>query len=108
ELINNVVKNTKECESEDRTKDMDGNGLPGDCMGWNFTAPLNSAAAADPMDRAGHGTHLAGIVAAQHDGKGVAGLAPDMKILAVKVINDGETESSNDGPRLAMSDRLAR
>ncbi|MBY0515922.1 MAG: S8 family serine peptidase [Bacteriovoracaceae bacterium] len=108
ELVDAVIKNTKECEAEDKTKDNDGNGLPGDCLGWNFTAPLNSDAARDPMDRAGHGTHLSGIVAAKHDGKGIAGLAPDMKILAVKVINDGETETSQDGPRLAMSDRLAR
>ena len=39
---------------------------------------------ADPMDDNGHGTHVAGIVAAQG---GVAGVAPEASILAYKVLN---------------------
>ena len=39
------------------------------------------------MDLNGHGSHVAGIIAAKADGQGVTGIAPDAKILALKVNN---------------------
>jgi subtilisin len=39
----------------------------------------------DPMDDNGHGTHVAGILAAAKDGKGIIGVAPDAEIYAIKV-----------------------
>jgi subtilisin len=39
----------------------------------------------DPMDDNGHGTHVAGILAAARDGKGIVGIAPDAEIYAIKV-----------------------
>jgi len=43
----------------------------------------------DPSDKNGHGTNVAGIVAATLDnGEGVAGLAPGVRILPVRVMND--------------------
>jgi minor extracellular protease Epr len=39
-------------------------------------------------DGHGHGTHIAGIIAAQHNGFGVAGIAPNAEIYAVKAIED--------------------
>jgi subtilisin len=39
----------------------------------------------DPMDDNGHGTHVAGILAAASDGKGTLGIAPDAEIYAIKV-----------------------
>jgi subtilisin len=39
----------------------------------------------DPMDDNGHGTHVAGILAAARDGGGIVGAAPDAEIYAIKV-----------------------
>jgi len=44
-----------------------------------------------PSDRNGHGTQVAGIIAA---GGGVKGIAPNSKILSYKVSDDGESVSS--------------
>lgn len=44
---------------------------------------------ADPMDVDGHGTHCAGIMAAQANNNiGVSGIAPDAKIMALKGFTD--------------------
>jgi len=42
---------------------------------------------ADPMDDNGHGTHVAGTVAAVLDGKGVVGAAPEARLYGLKVLN---------------------
>lgn len=43
----------------------------------------------DPMDENGHGTHCAGIVAAGlYNNVGGAGIAPNVRILAVRVLNE--------------------
>jgi subtilisin family serine protease len=50
----------------------------------------------DPMDDNGHGTHVAGIIAAARDGKGVLGVAPEAEYYAVKV-SDGRGKGSFSG-----------
>jgi thermitase len=51
---------------------------------------------ANPEDKYGHGTHVAGIVAAKANNKiGVAGVCPDCSILDVKVLNDAGAGSSS-------------
>jgi subtilisin len=42
---------------------------------------------ATPDDDNGHGTHCAGIIAAQHNDVGVKGVAPGVELWAVKVLN---------------------
>ncbi len=50
--------------------------------GFNFVARTT-----DPLDDAGHGTHVAGTIAALNDTSGVVGLAPDVDIYSLKVLN---------------------
>jgi serine protease len=50
----------------------------------------------DPMDDEGHGTHVAGIVAAAVDSEGVVGVAPDADIYSVKVLNNCNTTTTSD------------
>lgn len=51
--------------------------------GWDFVESDNK-----PGDRNGHGTHVAGVVAAKANNKrGIAGLAPSSRILPVRVLN---------------------
>lgn len=42
----------------------------------------------DPMDDAGHGTHVAGTVAAEDNGEGVVGVAPEAALYALKVLDE--------------------
>jgi subtilisin family serine protease len=45
---------------------------------------------ATPDDQEGHGTHVSGIIAApKDDGLGVAGIAPDAKLLELRVLDAG-------------------
>ncbi|TLM73246.1 S8 family serine peptidase [Pseudarthrobacter sp. NamB4] len=49
----------------------------------------------EDYDQYGHGTHVAGIVAAEHDAEGVAGVCPGCTILDAKVLNDRGIASSS-------------
>ena len=63
----------------------------------NFvTADTKEDPKANPEDKYGHGTHVAGIVAAKANNKiGVAGVCPECSILDVKVLNDSGSGSSS-------------
>ena len=64
-------------------RDDDGNGYVDDLIGWNFVDGDNN-----PWDRAGHGTHVAGIIAAATDNaEGIAGINPRVRIMPLKVMN---------------------
>ncbi|MFH1777297.1 MAG: S8 family serine peptidase [Candidatus Omnitrophota bacterium] len=65
--------------------DDDGNGFIDDCYGYDFAYGDN-----DPQDGHGHGTHCAGTIAAiGNNAKGVIGVAPNAKAMAVKGLDDG-------------------
>jgi thermitase len=55
----------------------------------------NFSSSATNEDNYGHGTHVAGIVAASHNTFGVAGVCPGCTILAGKVLNDSGVGSSS-------------
>jgi len=49
-----------------------------------------------PMDDNGHGTHCAGIVAAEDNGSGVVGVAPEADLYALKVLNSSGSGDYSD------------
>ncbi len=64
--------------------DDDGNGLVDDWRGWDFVEADNN-----PADVQGHGTHVAGTVAAVNGNwQGVSGAAPDAKVLSLRTLDD--------------------
>ncbi|HWZ87222.1 MAG TPA: S8 family serine peptidase, partial [Polyangiaceae bacterium] len=70
--------------------DDDGNGLIDDTWGWDFAYGDNN-----PIDRYGHGTHVAGTIAADdNNGIGIVGIAPDAKIMVLKGLDDTGSGSS--------------
>lgn len=96
DLLPNLWVNTKEIP--DNGIDDDGNGYIDDVIGWDFASNDNKPydlAVADPLEllykggNPGHGTHCAGNIAARGDnGIGVAGVAPNVKIMALRFISD--------------------
>ena len=72
--------------------DDDGNGYVDDRNGWDFSdAPTLPGSGDwtvrdnDPEDETGHGTHVSGIIAAKVDnGIGIAGIAPNCRLMPVR------------------------
>ncbi len=78
--------------------DDDHNGFIDDYMGWDFTDekgfPFDSSGGDylnwdnNPMDENGHGTYIAGIIAAETNNSiGIAGAAPKIKILNIRAFD---------------------
>jgi subtilisin family serine protease len=53
----------------------------------NATSGKNCAGTSAPDDDNGHGTHVAGTVAARNNGSGVVGVSPGTRLWAVKVLD---------------------
>ena len=54
---------------------------------------VNTGAA--PVDDNGHGSHVSGTIAARNNGSGVVGVAPDTRLVAVKVLNSSGSGTSS-------------
>ncbi len=66
--------------------DDDGNGYIDDVNGWDF---CNNDNTVHDFDQDFHGTHVSGTIAASLNGVGVVGVAPNVKIMALKFLDDG-------------------
>ena len=87
DLQNQIYTNPGEIAGDGA--DNDGNGFIDDVHGWDFKHGDNNPA--DDGTGGGHGTHVAGIVGAEsNNGTGVAGIAPDTSLMAVKVFDGYE------------------
>ena len=72
--------------------DDDGNGYVDDFRGWDFSDAPGFAGKGDylerdndPSDESGHGTHVAGIIAATvNNGLGIAGVAPGVRLMPLR------------------------
>lgn len=71
--------------------DDDKNGFIDDVHGWDFIH--NDAKVFNSAEDDVHGTHIAGIIAAELNGIGAVGVAPKVKIVPLKVLgtNGGDT-----------------
>lgn len=95
DLLPNLWRNSDEIP--DNGIDDDNNGYADDIVGWDFVSNDNKPfdLAMEPIDilfkggNPGHGTHCAGNVAARgNNGKGIAGVAPDIKIMSLRFISE--------------------
>lgn len=73
-------------EIQDDMIDNDKNGYKDDIYGWNFYSDNNNVMEGEEEND--HGTHIAGIIAAQKNSEDVIGVASniDIKIMSIKVL----------------------
>ena len=94
DLKANIWVNTAE-KSGTAGADDDKNGFKDDFYGWNFYNNNN-----DILDNHGHGTHVAGTIAATANNSiGVTGVAPNAKILPLKFLNSSGNGFSSDATK---------
>ncbi len=91
DLRDNIWKNRQEDWIDDKTPgynglDDDHNGIIDDYYGYNAIMDNNNI-----QDDNGHGTYIAGIIAASCNNWGICGIAPKAKILPIKVLNKDGT-----------------
>jgi subtilisin family serine protease len=103
DLLPNLWRNPKEIPANGI--DDDKNGFIDDVIGWDFSSNDNKPydLAVDPMElltkggNPGHGTHCSGNVAAKGgNGIGIAGVAPNVKIMALRFISEKGSGTSAD------------
>ena len=99
DLANQLAYNAGEAAADKRANgiDDDGNGYVDDWNGFDFVTAYPSISVYegdntpgpdnDPQDDHGHGTHVAGTIAAQRDNnQGIAGVAPGARIMPLRAL----------------------
>lgn len=113
DIKNNIFTNTGETGIDDAGNnkidngiDDDGNGFIDDFQGWDFVDKQNIFPAElkddftdwdnSPMDENGHGTNIAGIIAAEHNNKGIAGAGKNIKVLNLRAFDKNGNGEEDD------------
>ncbi|MDX2212096.1 MAG: S8 family peptidase [Oculatellaceae cyanobacterium bins.114] len=92
DLVSNIWSNPNEIAGNEI--DDDGNGFIDDVRGWDFANHDNDPS---PVAQDGHGTHVAGTIAASRNGFGITGVAYNARIMPVRVDGDFNSLSQFDG-----------
>jgi hypothetical protein len=106
DLRNNIWTNSDEIANDGI--DNDRNGYIDDLYGWNFgVGQFNSNVMPGTSDSTqSHGTHVAGTIAASWNDFGITGVAPNAKIMALRMGDVVENRYTNGGS-LAQAIRYA-
>ncbi len=102
DLKNHIFYNKIECSSDGEPdpgahSDNDNNGYVGDCAGWNFVDYTKPNGGPVLYDQFGHGTHLAGIVAAEiNNHLGISGVSNHIEILPLQVYTQDQKHTPVD------------
>jgi subtilisin family serine protease len=101
-LVTETDKNI--CHERFKDADANQNGYPMDCHGWNITGASNPKidleGSGNINDNNGHGTHVAGIIAAKKNGIGIRGVIQNVELIPVQVAvasqNNASSETATD------------
>ncbi|TRU47783.1 MAG: peptidase S8, partial [Microcystis aeruginosa Ma_QC_Ch_20071001_S25] len=107
DLSNNIWRNTREIAGNGI--DDDGNGYTDDINGWNFGVGQNNNNVLPGTNSSGqgHGTHVAGTVAAANNGIGMTGVAYNSRIMAIRMGDVNSQGWFTNGGNLAQAIRYA-
>ncbi|HSL00850.1 MAG TPA: S8 family peptidase [Rubrobacteraceae bacterium] len=96
DLADRAWKNPGESGSGKETNaiDDDGNGYVDDVYGWDF---YHDDKTVHDRNMDFHGTHVAGTIAASVNDMGVVGVAPNVKVMALKFLSDDDGDGSSTG-----------
>jgi subtilisin family serine protease len=97
DLIHQSWHNPGEIPNND--KDDDNNGYLDDTVGWDFRNGDNDPSPGPPPSPGhGHGTFISGLIAADDDGNLSVGVAPNVRIMAIRFLKDDLSWASQDWP----------
>jgi subtilisin family serine protease len=105
DLVNNIWRNPREIANNGI--DDDGNGYIDDIYGWNFGIGQNNNNILPGTPFNDHGTHVAGTIAASRNNLGVTGVAPNARIMALRLGDVDATGSYVNSGDIASAIRYA-
>jgi len=104
----NTTNDQNTCHEKWANFDANDNGYPLDCHGWNISAKSNPKSDVEGsgkvFDNNGHGTHVAGIIAAKKNAIGITGVIQNVTILPVQVSASSQNSSNGE----SATDKIAK